>query len=197
MDNYVNIITLIARRFHSMTFSTFAKMMYPFIGNAETSSDFVISLTNLVMKASHDGQDVDDYNPLSKYKPNTLAKYYNGERNIPKNIATEIIKHMDITEFRNKIDALPFDTLLMLDAELKRNKVEIDDINDIINTCSDLFESILYNCANKSKTRDKRTQCEKLIGYPKKCNISLDAFIQMQREHGRWNFFKEHNKESN
>ena len=46
-----------------MTFSDFAQMMYPIIGNGVTTWEFVIQLTNHIMEIPSDNND--EYNPLS------------------------------------------------------------------------------------------------------------------------------------
>lgn len=178
-----------------MTFSAFAKMMYPLIGNGETTSDFVIFLTNLMMEKppaeneKDKQQDIDDYNPLSHYRENTCAKYYNGQRPLSQNIARKIISRLDKSQFSDFLMELPNDVIVAIGATMEKNGVKIIN-NDIVTTCTDLFESTLYACANKDKRRDKRTYSEKIAGMPKGCNMPLMGYLQLRREYERWQDYK-------
>lgn len=175
-----------------MKFSDFAKMMYPLIGMGQQTCDFVIFLTNLVIEtplpenAKNTQYDIDDINPLSNYSPSSLAKFYNGKRELSQSVAGEIISHLDKSRFSDYLMDLSNDVIVLIGSALEKNDVKLID-NDIIDTCASLFVKILYDCASKDKTRKKKpsqeTPIEQFSGIlPKGCTISPTALAQLERE---------------
>lgn len=144
-----------------MTFSEFANILYPFIGGEKTTSDFIIELTNHIMEEPFSEEDVkakeeDKYNPLAEFETNSLQKIYKGSTPFSKKNARRILKHLDKAKFYEYIDKLSYDTQLGIKNELLANDPAIS-IDDICETCSALFEKILYECVNKENKASKNT----------------------------------------
>lgn len=185
-----------------MTFSDFAQMMYPFIRTEETTRttcEYVRYLTSLIMEKSlpentkNERSDVDNRNPLSTYDESTLAKYYNGRRNLSPYIAREIISHLDQSHFTDYLMDLPHDTIVLIGNALEKNNIELTEFSDdcIIETCAKVFVSILYNCACKDITRGKRRpkefSYEQFEGVPQKgCTVPPDWLAQLSRDRMWW-----------
>lgn len=144
-----------------MTFSEFANILYPFIGEEKTTSDFIVELTNQIMEEPFSKEDKkakqnDEYNPLSKLETNTLQKIYNGSRPLSKKIARKIFKHLDKAKFVDYINELSVDAQMGIKKELQANNPTIN-IDNICDSCTALFEEILYECVNKEKKVLKNT----------------------------------------
>ena len=181
-----------------MTFSDFANKMYPLIGRADTTYTFVLCLTDQIMKlpsteAEQKKEAVNKYNPLYEYNKSMLQKIYNGKRQISAEKARIIYSHIDKNRFTDFLSEFPDDVIESIHAFLQENGRKFDD-RDTLDECANLFESILYSCASKDKTRDKRTPIEKAIGLPKNCNIPLATFMLSRAQKEREQLYK-HGKE--
>ncbi|RKI85873.1 hypothetical protein D7V94_22905 [Parablautia intestinalis] len=131
-----------------MTFSDFAQMMYPIIGNGVTTWEFVIQLTNHIMEIPSDNND--EYNPLSQLDISTLGKIYSGKRNLSRRNAIAINSHLDKSTFHNYLMDFPTDITVSIIYALQEKQIEITN-DDPIEACTDLFVSIIQNCANRKK----------------------------------------------
>lgn len=136
-----------------MTFSEFAKMLYSCIGENQKSWEFVIHLTNQIMEnpiREQDKQkDIDDeYNPLSKLQPNTLTKIYNGTRCIRKKNARIILSHLDKEKFNEYLSSFSPDTIDLIGFSLQEKGITFA-YNETIDECTNLFVSILQECAQR------------------------------------------------
>jgi len=135
-----------------LTFSDFAKMLYPFCGGGNKTSDFVLSLFTNMMEDPSNDDDVqkdlnDEYNPFAAMNISTLEKFYNGNRKISKPNAGKVIAHLDKGKFEDYIGTLPVDTIGLLKEALRARGYDASDF-DVPNTCADIFASILENCVN-------------------------------------------------
>lgn len=173
-----------------MTFSEFAKMMYPLIGKETLTSDFVLCLTDQIMKLPSSEEDekkesADKYNPLYEYEPSMLQKIYNGTRQISSQKARIICSHLDKNRFTDFLSEFTDDVIELIHSSLQAAGRKFDN-QETLDECANLFESILYSCATKSKTRDKRTPLEKALGMPK--NMTYETFwrLQMTQESLKW-----------
>lgn len=111
-----------------MTFSEFAKMMYPLIGKEQRTSDFIIELTNQIMiepDTEHDKQlhSENKYNPLSNYETSTLGKIYNGSRELSAKVARVIIAHLDKKKFIEYVECFPETTTTLLHSALQKKRI--------------------------------------------------------------------------
>lgn len=176
-----------------MTFSEFANMLYPLIGKEKKTSEFIIDLTDHIMETASTEHDIllekaDKYNPLCKCTPNMLEKLYNGNRALSKKSARIIISHLDKERFQSYLSTLSTDTIIDLlrvslpeyDAELTTEK--------ITETCTDLFVSILNDCANQKITR-KSPKKELNITDSSNLNSEYEAPPQSILERLRWDSF--------
>lgn len=179
-----------------MTFSDFAQMMYPFInkkGRTHTTYEYVKYLISLIMENPNFEEEQYDNNPLSEYDENTLTKYYNGSRNLSRSLAKEIISHLDQSRFVDYLADLPNDVITLIGNALTENKITLTEFtNDcIIETCAKAFIAILYDCAREKKSHGKKTRQNYSYEYfspglPKGCNLSLEAFMQLERNRMWW-----------
>ena len=95
-----------------MTFSDYLKKLYPFYGNGEKESDFIIRLLCSATTAQDDG--------IFDYKPEYLKRIYNGEKNINKKGASYILTHLDKEKFDCEFfNLLSDDSLVELCNEFK------------------------------------------------------------------------------
>lgn len=131
-----------------MTFSDFAQLMYPIIGNGKKTYEFVIQLTDHIMEVPNN--DNDEYNPLNKLDTSTLGKIYSGKRNLSRRTAITINSHLDKSTFHNYLMDFPTDTAISIMNALQEKQIEITN-GDPIEACTDLFVSIIQDCTNKKK----------------------------------------------
>lgn len=61
-----------------MTFSDFARLLYPFCGGEKNVWEFVLILVDNIIEDPPD--DEKDINPLAHLSASTLEKYFNGTR---------------------------------------------------------------------------------------------------------------------
>ena len=139
-----------------MTFSDFAKMLYPFCGGENKTSDFVLSLFVNIMEDPSTEEDIqkasnDEYNPFAKLNISTLEKIYNGGRSISKSNARTVFAHLDKGKFEDFIASLPVDTINLLKDAVRARGYDVNDF-DVPNKCADIFASILENCINQNSS---------------------------------------------
>lgn len=189
-----------------ITFSDFVNILYPYLGAGRNRSEFIVDITNLIMEKPCTEKDrqlayEDKYNPLCHLTPNMREKIFRGDRSLSQKDAQAILKHLDINNFKAYLLLQPKDVINQLgDILCNRNiemKVDEDGEIEVEITFAELFALILQDCANKDKTRDKRTPEQKALDMPKRCNLPLDAFIQMQRDRKIWGRIDESKYKSN
>lgn len=165
-------------------------MMYPLIGTDTLTSDFVLCLTDQIMKLPSSEEDekkesADKYNPLYEYEPSMLQKIYNGTRQISSQKARIICSHLDKNRFTDFLSEFPDDVIELIHSSLQAAGRKFDN-QETLDECANLFESILYGCAAKSKTRDKRTPREKALGIPKGMTLGTFLRLKMTEENQEW-----------
>ena len=142
-----------------MTFSEFAKLLFSCIGDGQRKEDFVIDLVRHIIEEPHSEEDkkLDEsgkYVPLPE-SPDTCYRIYIGERAISKKNASKILSHLDRGQFELYISKFPVDTVVRIGSALQKNGIDIAG-KQIDTVCTDLFISILEDCANaKRKPRKK------------------------------------------
>jgi hypothetical protein len=129
--------------------------MYPLIGKGEKKSDFVIALTTQIMKKQPD--DVDEKNnPLSGMEDDSLGKIFNGKISLSKKNTGVILSKLDKKRFEGYLSDFPEDLISEIGKTMKSEGIMIEEENEIITCCADLFASILkeraYEDAKKSNS---------------------------------------------
>ena len=150
--------------------------MYPFIGKDQKTSEFIIDLTNQIMKipdTEHDKQlySEDKYNPLSNVGPSMLEKIYNGAREIPKRAARVFIARLDKERFIDYLSNYPNNTIEFISSALQKNEIEFPDA-EAIDVCADILASILINCANENKVYQKKNYQQQKLDLAKEKSIT-------------------------
>jgi len=136
-----------------MTFSEFAKMLYPYCGNGKRQSDFVVSLTDAILEEPKDDAESKEHNPVASYEIGTLEKIFNGNAKIGKQKATAVMQRIYKENFSEYINALSPDTLTALEVEVRNKGIDTESKN-IGDVCADLLASIIDDIA-KGKLIEK------------------------------------------
>jgi hypothetical protein len=139
-----------------VTFSEFAKMLFPFCGNGANIADFVLALTDGVME-SPPGDDA--ANPLYDLQPDALRRIYNGNRGITPQNASVILGRLDKGQFAEYLERLSTDALDGLCTALNGSGIDAN-IGDVRAVCADLFEQILKACVTGDKRGAKTETAE-------------------------------------
>jgi len=132
-----------------MTFSNFAKILYPFIGEGKGYSKFVSTLIDYIMKNPND----DDAYGFTK-EDSTLYKIYNGARNISKKDASSICARLDQAKFCKWLAKFPAESLDHIRAELRSHGVDVTG-KKVEYICYKNFAIILQDISN-GKSRKPR-----------------------------------------
>lgn len=133
----------------SMTFSEFATMLRPYCGNGTTKADFVILLTDKIMKGQPGRAHADDtfQNPLRGKDNRTLELYFSGERTISDRAAGILFSSHDKYKFEEYLRSqCSDDALEQLEEELEA-KTGVAVKGDPVEVCADLFVEILKDLA--------------------------------------------------
>lgn len=143
-----------------MTFSEFAKMLFPYIGSNLSKAEFVIELVRNVMKGPTLKKDV-ELDKVGKYIPlpeeiDSLNRIFNGTRPISKKNARKILSRLDRERFELYIDDFPDDTIDLIRLDLREKGVDPAD-DGVGSVCADLFVSALRDCANKERKPRKKS----------------------------------------
>lgn len=130
-----------------MTFSDFAKILFPYCADGQTQSDFVLLLVDMIMEepqAEYDkkNSEEDNYNPLSTLKPDTLGKIYSGKHTISKGNASIIKGHLDKERFAQYINDKPIDAQMEIADTMSRSAPSFD-VKETGQSCAELFSQIL------------------------------------------------------
>lgn len=148
----------IHRRYYIMTFSDFMKILYTYIGDGFVIPEFIIHITDQIMKESCTKETTQSNangkgNPLSVKSNDMLYKIYHGKKALPKRDAQIILAHIDPDCFRSYLLHFPKEIINKIASELraKNVKMNIDEDNeeDVETTCAELFASIIERCAKK------------------------------------------------
>lgn len=129
-----------------MTFSEYVKTLYPFYGNGEKESNFVIRLLGSATTEQND--------KIFDHKPEYVKRIYNGEKDISKTSASYILTHLDKEQFDCEFfNLLSDDALIELCKEFE-NELGNATKDDITQKLADLFAKILKNIASKNRTKE-------------------------------------------
>lgn len=132
-----------------MTFSEFAKLLYPYCSNGESKAEFVKVLTNQIM----DGQPARGHadggyqNPLLDKDTRTLEMYYDGDRAIPKTSASILFRSHDGSKFEDFVQHQCSNDALQELRETLKAKTGRDSGTLPERLCAELFIEILKDLA--------------------------------------------------
>jgi hypothetical protein len=135
---------------HILTFSDFAKLLYPFCGGDKKVWEFVLLLVDNIIEDPPDGEE--DSNPLAHLSASTLEKYYNGSREFAGKNVSLVFQRLDKGKFEEFIGELPFDTLSLIGNALRKFGIEVD-AYEVPSKCADIFASILERQANPTTSK--------------------------------------------
>lgn len=133
-----------------MTFSEYAQMLNPYLSAGMLPDKFIISLTAQIVEKSffNENTRIEDH-PLGNKDEDTLRRIYNGTKSLARKDAQIILNHLDKARFQDYLLELSVDTLGLIHDAMLKNGITIDD--DAINICTDLFVSILEDCASRKQ----------------------------------------------
>ena len=137
-----------------MTFSEFARILYPYLGKGETERDYLIRLTDKIMggRPGRSHQDGGYQNPLRGKDDRILQYYFTGKRNIPQSHASMILSSVDKDKFNDYlVNQCSNDALEMLAKDLSNFGINVGK-NLVPQICTDLFVEILHNLATVKST---------------------------------------------
>lgn len=129
----------------SLNFSEFAQLLYPYCGQHDTKSRFVITLTNnMVKRPGVCNKNGDYFNPFMNKKSNYLGKFFRGERKIlPRKDVGVLIGNMEKYRFDRFIEGFSDDAKRNIAEALKKHGVTSFKQNRVSEKCADIFEAIL------------------------------------------------------
>lgn len=150
----------------ALSFSEFVALLYPYCGNGETEADFIVTITDRIMRG-HPGRrnkvvnKEDMYqNPMRNKSVRTLQAYFKGNRPISKRDASILYANSEPYKFEEYLRYQCSDnglSALKADLEEKLNQGPISVKLDTAELCADLFTGILKNLAS-GKARKKTVQ---------------------------------------
>jgi len=126
-----------------MTFSDFAKMLYPYCGNNDKTSEFVIILTNAIME---EPKGDEEKNPLADLQIGTLEKIYSGSSKISQRKASAIWKQLYKENFIEYVQELSPDVQVTLGNQLYKLGFDISK-EDVGTICANLLAEIIESLA--------------------------------------------------
>ncbi|NLK52542.1 MAG: hypothetical protein GX295_08885 [Syntrophomonadaceae bacterium] len=133
-----------------MTFSDFARLLYPFCGGEKNVWEFVLLLVDNIIEDPPD--DEKDINPLAHLSASTLEKYFNGTREPAGKNVSLILQRLDKGKFEEFIGELPYDTLNLIGNALRKYGFEVD-AYEVPGKSADIFASILERQANLTTSK--------------------------------------------
>lgn len=133
-----------------MNFSEFVKVLYPYCGNGDRKTDFIIRITDKVMggQPGRAHQDGGYQNPMRCKDDRTLLAYFNGERSISQVDASVILARIDKYKFENYLKSLCSDEAKKL---LLNDLSPVNSTSSLEELCADLLETILVDLAKAQK----------------------------------------------
>lgn len=132
-----------------MTFSAFAKVLYPYCSKGLKQADFVVLLIDKFMEGQPGRAHSDSgyQNPLRNKDDRTLLSYFNGDRKISKADASIILSHTSKYKFEMYLrTGLSEDALKLLKSRLSQ-QISINDFEDVVEICADQFVAIIEGLA--------------------------------------------------
>lgn len=130
-----------------MRFSDFVQLMHRYIGCSVTQQEYVLYLTNLVIRdpMTDDEEKLDendDFNPLSSKDVSTLSKIYSGAQNrkIKQDDARIIQSRFSKSRFVDAFQTVDYEAREELIGKLKKfgiqGNLEVDNIDEV---CAEIF----------------------------------------------------------
>ena len=168
-----------------MTFSDFAKILFPYCADGQTQSDFVLLLVDMIMEepqAEYDkkNSEEDNYNPLSTLKPDTLGKIYSGKHTISKGNASIIKGHLDKERFAQYIDDKPIDAQMEIADTMSRSAPSFD-VKETVNRVPSCF--LKYWMIYLSQTAELRpSECTTQKGRQQTTVVARNPLCKMLME---------------
>ena len=131
-----------------MTFSEFAKMLYPYCGNGVKQSDFVIVITDALLEEPKEDAKDNEHNPVAKYSLSTREKIFSGGSVIGQKQAIAMRQKIYKENFSEYVNALSPDTLDALGKEVAKCGIDANSNDSIGDVCADLFANIIGDIAS-------------------------------------------------
>jgi hypothetical protein len=128
-----------------LEFCDLAKVLYPYCGGTDTHAEFVITLTNKIMKGKPGHSIGCGYvNPMIAKNRQSLQKFFSGKRSIPHKDARAILAHIDKTKFEKFImNSTSDQARTNIAKELNNRGVSHASMMNVEEICADIFEEIL------------------------------------------------------
>lgn len=132
-----------------MTFSEFLQLMHSYIGCDVTKQDYVLYITNLIIRepandAEEKADDADSYNPLSGKSQNLLHKLYKGDngRKISDSDSRRLLSLFSKEKFVDEFQSVDIDARINLVTALDGFAVSatIDNVDEV---CAMLFYKLI------------------------------------------------------
>ena len=134
----------------SVTFSQFAKTLYPYFQEKYTEAEFTVELVTQIMhgqpgRAHSDGTY---QNPLLHKDERNWNYFFSGTRKIPRKDSSRILSSIDKYKFEQYLRRCCSEGALN---RIKKDLSEIETIpkGDGAEVCADLFEQILHDLAKE------------------------------------------------
>lgn len=127
----------------TLTFSDFAKLLYPYCGREDNRAQFVITLTNNFMPVP-ERREKDGYiNPMKNKEPRILYNYFNGSRRIPQKVTNKILGRSSKIKFETFIQSFTENALRSIADRFNEKGVSSVNQINVHEKCADIFQAIL------------------------------------------------------
>jgi hypothetical protein len=117
-----------------MTFSEFAKLLYPILGGGKRQAEFVEEMIDNITENT-DGDDFE--------LPDYLPKIFNGSKPLPRKYASYIAAHMDTKKFEDYVTEFTDDAVERVRLALSRKGYEAASKYEAAATCAGIFADII------------------------------------------------------
>lgn len=127
----------------TLTFSDFAKLLYPYCGREDNQAEFVITLTNNFMPVP-ERREKDGYiNPMKNRESRTLYSYFSGSRSISPKVAHKILGRSSKKKFEDFILSFTDNAQRSIVDRLNEKGVSSANLKNVHEKCADIFQAIL------------------------------------------------------
>ena len=136
------------------SFSEFANTLFRYCGGGQTTPEFVMTLTNKIMRGQPGRAVGSGYkNPIMEKDTRTLQSYFSGSRQISSKDARVIIGSIEPYKFEEYIREFSEQALAYLEADLNRlPQIEnLDRTLDTAGKCAEIFVAILKDRASSGR----------------------------------------------
>lgn len=150
-----------------MNLNEFVQLLYPYLGDGESPSEYLKTLFDNFMEEPNGSQDANgNYNPLYDLTPDFLNRIYNGTEKLAKTKATTILGRLDASKFTDYInETLALDAITALKEQFESHQIQLT-IAEIPEKCLEILKGILEDIASGTKrksTRDTSSPKEKMM----------------------------------